>query len=117
LLKCGVFAGSNVAQTLLSVPGGEAAPLSGERRRGAEVTTTFVPDHLNLLRDPNRHLSFGLGIHYCLGAPLARMEGQIAFCALLHTFPHLRLTNEALRWRQGLVLRGLEGLGVEFGAR
>jgi len=76
--------------------------------------TVFAdPDHLNLLRDPNRHLSFGLGIHYCLGAPLARMEGQIAFRALLRTFPHLRLTNKPLRWRRGLVLRGLEGLGVE----
>jgi cytochrome P450 len=70
------------------------------------------PNHLNLLRDPNRHLSFGLGIHYCLGAPLARMEGQIAIRALLRTFPHLQL-NEPLRWRRGLVLRGLEGLGVE----
>ncbi len=70
-------------------------------------------DQLDLRRDPNRHLSFGLGIHYCLGAPLARMEGQIAFRALLRTFPGLRLTNEPLRWRRGLVLRGLKRLQVE----
>jgi len=71
------------------------------------------PDRFNLTRDPNRHLSFGLGIHYCLGAPLARMEGQIAIPALLRAFPNLRLTNEPLRWRRGLVLRGLERLRVE----
>jgi len=71
------------------------------------------PDRLNLTRDPNRHLSFGLGIHYCLGAPLARMEGQIAIPALLRAFPNLRLTSEPLRWRRGLVLRGLERLRVE----
>jgi cytochrome P450 PksS len=67
---------------------------------------------LDLSRDPNRHLSFGLGIHYCLGAPLARMEGQIAFPALLRAFPHMRLTGAKLRWRRGLVLRGLESLPV-----
>lgn len=70
------------------------------------------PDRVDLTRDPNRHLSFGLGIHYCLGAPLARMEGQIAIPALLRAFPNLRLTNEPLRWRRGLVLRGLKSLSV-----
>ncbi|HEV7487857.1 MAG TPA: cytochrome P450 [Thermoanaerobaculia bacterium] len=67
------------------------------------------PDALDLARDPNRHVSFGLGIHYCLGAPLARMEGQIAFDAMLREQPHLRLANpdKPLRWRRGLVLRGL----------
>ncbi|MGH9419398.1 MAG: cytochrome P450 family protein [Thermoanaerobaculia bacterium] len=70
------------------------------------------PDRLDLARDPNRHLSFGLGIHYCLGAPLARMEGQIAIPALLRAFPEMRLTNAPLRWRRGMVLRGLEALPV-----
>jgi cytochrome P450 len=66
--------------------------------------------------NPNRHVSFGLGIHYCLGAPLARMEGQIAFEAMLRAQPDLRLANPAklLRWRRGLVLRGLESLPVAW---
>jgi cytochrome P450 len=71
------------------------------------------PDVLNLTRDPNRHLAFGRGgVHHCLGAPLARMEGQIAMSALLRRFPHARLAvaPETLRWRRGLFLRGLHML-------
>ena len=71
------------------------------------------PDVLNLTRDPNRHLAFGRGgVHHCLGAPLARMEGQIAISALLRRFPHARLAvaPETLRWRRGLFLRGLHML-------
>jgi cytochrome P450 PksS len=77
------------------------------------------PDALDLAREPNRHLAFGLGIHYCLGAPLARLEGQIAFETLLRRVPNLRLAvpPDALRWRRGLVLRGLESLPVESASR
>jgi cytochrome P450 len=74
------------------------------------------PDALDLGRDPNKHLAFGRGgVHHCLGAPLARMEGQIAITALLRRFPNLSLGAEAesLRWRRGLFLRGLEKLPVE----
>jgi len=70
-------------------------------------------DVLNLTRDPNRHLALGRGgVHHCLGAPLARMEGQIAISALLRRFPHARLAvaPETLRWRRGLFLRGLHML-------
>ena len=69
---------------------------------------------LDLLRDPNRHLAFGQGSHYCVGAPLARMEGQIAMNTLLRRFPNLRLTQapERLQWRRGILLRGLESLPV-----
>ncbi len=72
------------------------------------------PDTLDLAREPNKHLAFGLGIHYCLGAPLARLEGEIAISTLLRRAPGLRLSvaPEALRWRRGLVLRGLEALPV-----
>ncbi len=71
-------------------------------------------DMLDLTREPNRHLSFGLGPHFCLGAPLARLEGQIALTTLLRRLPNLRLAAPAaaLRWRSGLVLRGLEALPV-----
>ena len=74
------------------------------------------PDTLDLARDPNRHLSLGQGIHFCLGAPLARMEGQIALTRLFRRFPTLRLAQpaEALRWRKLLPLRGLEALPVAF---
>ena len=71
------------------------------------------PDTLDLTRDPNKHLAFGRGgVHHCLGAPLARMEGQIALTALLQRFPGLRLavSPESLRWHRGLFLRGLESL-------
>ena len=77
------------------------------------------PDALDVAREPNRHLAFGLGIHFCLGAPLARMEGQIAIRTLLDRAPRLRLAvaPDALRWRRGLVLRGLEALPVAFGGQ
>jgi cytochrome P450 PksS len=70
------------------------------------------PDRVDITREPNKHLSFGLGAHYCLGAPLARLEGQVAISTLLHRAAQLRLTVEpgALRWRRGLVLRGLKSL-------
>ena len=75
------------------------------------------PNGLHLGRDPNKHLAFGRGgVHHCLGAPLARMEGQIAITALLQRFPDLRLAvePESLRWRRGLFLRGLKKLPLEF---
>lgn len=77
------------------------------------------PDRLDLAREPNRHLAFGYGVHYCLGAPLARLEGQIAISTLLRRIPDLRLAKpvDALRWRRGLVLRGLESLPVAFSKR
>src|ERR687890_2101048 len=73
------------------------------------------PDVLDIARDPNRHLAFGRGgVHHCVGAPLARMEGQIAIGALLRRFPRSRLAvpPETLRWRRGLFLRGLERLPI-----
>jgi cytochrome P450 PksS len=75
------------------------------------------PNALYLRRDPNKHLAFGRGgVHHCLGAPLARMEGQIAITALLQRFPDLRLTvdPDSLSWRRGLFLRGLEKLPLEI---
>lgn len=72
------------------------------------------PDTLDISRDPNRHVAFGHGIHFCLGAPLARLEGQVAFSNLARRFPNLRLAvaPEALRWRKVLILRGLKALPV-----
>jgi cytochrome P450 len=74
------------------------------------------PDTLDITREPNKHLAFGLGIHFCLGASLARLEGQTAINTLLARTRDLRLTVDpaALRWRSGLVLRGLKALPLSF---
>ena len=69
------------------------------------------PDALDLARDPNPYLSFGAGIHYCLGAPLAKLELGIAFETLLRRVPRLELV-ETPRWKPTFVLRGLEALRV-----
>jgi cytochrome P450 len=58
------------------------------------------PDQLHLRRDPNRHMAFGLGIHYCIGAPLARLEAQIALPRILDRFPGLHLRSQQLEWRR-----------------
>lgn len=73
------------------------------------------PDRFDITRpEANRHLAFGKGIHACLGAPLARIEGQVAFTSLLARFPNIRLAapREELRWRPGSLLRGLDKLPV-----
>ena len=70
------------------------------------------PECLDLERSPNRHLTFGEGGHYCVGAALARMEGRVAFNALLRQLPNMKLAmpEEELKWRPSPVLRGLEKL-------
>jgi cytochrome P450 PksS len=74
------------------------------------------PETFDITRQPNKHLAFGQGAHFCLGAPLARLEGQIAFTTLFRRFPNLRLAQapESLRWRKSLIIRGLEELPVAF---
>jgi pimeloyl-[acyl-carrier protein] synthase len=72
------------------------------------------PDRLDLTRPDNRHLAFGWAAHFCFGAPLARVEGQIAFATLLRRLPELRLEPGPLVWRQNLGLRGLTALPVAF---
>jgi len=74
------------------------------------------PNALDITREPNKHLSFGQGIHFCLGAPLARMEAQIAIGTLLRRMPDLRLkvSPDSLRWRPSMILRGLDSLPVLF---
>ena len=72
------------------------------------------PDQLDLGRDAKRHLAFGWAAHFCFGAALARIEGQIAFETLLRRLPELRLTPGQLTWRENLGLRGLTALPAEF---
>jgi cytochrome P450 len=70
------------------------------------------PESLDIGRDPNPHLGFGFGAHFCLGAPLARLEGEVAFRALLERFPRLELAIESPTYRPNPVLRGLTALPV-----
>lgn len=72
------------------------------------------PWRLDLSRTPNRHLSFGAGIHYCLGAPLARLEGEIAFRTLATRLPDLALATDSVEYKDNLTLRGLKRLPVTF---
>ncbi|MFI5807479.1 cytochrome P450 [Streptomyces sp. NPDC051561] len=77
------------------------------------------PNTLDLARKDNPHLGYGHGIHYCIGAPLARLEGQTALATLLRRLPDLELAvaPEELRWRGGLIMRGLRVLPVAFTPR
>ncbi len=90
--------------------------------RGAELGLLFAsanrdpaafdrPDELDLSREPNPHLTFGAGIHFCLGAPLGRQELQVSFGTILERLPGLELAEEP-RWKPGYVLRGLAELRV-----
>jgi cytochrome P450 len=74
------------------------------------------PARLDITRWENQHIAFGKGIHYCLGAPLARLEGQIAIGTLLQRLPNLRLACEfeQLTWTENLLVRGLTSLPVVF---
>jgi cytochrome P450 len=73
-------------------------------------------DRLDVGRDAGGHVAFGHGIHYCLGAPLARLEGEVAFGALLSRFPTLSLAADpsSLRWRRSSLIHGLESLPVRL---
>ena len=73
------------------------------------------PDALDFERKDNRHMAFGWAAHFCFGAPLARMEGRIAFRLLLDRLPNLSLPEQTLGWRENLGLRGLKALRVTFG--
>jgi cytochrome P450 len=74
------------------------------------------PDRLDITRTDNRHLAFGWAAHFCFGAPLARIEGQIAFATILRRVPVLALEPRPLVWRANLGLRGLIALPIRFAA-
>ena len=73
------------------------------------------PLALDLARTPNRHVGFGGGAHYCLGAAVARMELQVALSALLDRYPSIELAGEPV-WRRSFIIRGLETLPLRLGA-
>ncbi len=105
------FAREDITVAGVTIPRGELvlAVIASANRDGRQFPD---PDRLDVGREPNRHLAFGLGPHYCLGAPLARLEGQIAVQTLLRRAPGLGLAvpPDRVRWRGGLIVRGLEAL-------
>lgn len=93
--------------------GEKIACLMGSANRDADVFAHA--DAFDVSRDPNPHVGFGMGLHFCLGAPLARLELQISLKTLLDRFPQLRLVGEAPR-RPTWVLRGFERIDIEVPA-
>ena len=92
--------------------GQQAIILLGAANRDPEVFPD--PDRLDIMRKDNKHIVFSYGIHHCLGAPLARVEAQVAFGTLLRRMPNLQLATEDLAWRETVTLRGLTALPVVF---
>ncbi len=106
----------------------EDVEVGGQRIRKGEVAMVLLSsanrdhgqfvngDAMNLTREENKHIAFGQGIHYCLGAPLARLEGEVAFRTLLDRTPNLRLAipRNEVAWRGAMNLRGLVSLPVAF---
>jgi cytochrome P450 len=72
------------------------------------------PDRFDIERPDNRHLTFGHGAHFCLGAPLARLEAQIAFPRVFERLAGLELAAETFEWKDSMVLRGMKRLPVRF---
>jgi cytochrome P450 len=92
--------------------GAELCLVFGSANRDPEVFAD--PDRLDVTRTPNPHLTFGAGIHFCLGAPLGRMELQTSFRTLLERFPSMEPVEDP-RWRPNYIVRGLAGLRVDLG--
>lgn len=109
------FAREDVTVRGTTIPrGGAVLTLLAAANRDEEAFERA--DQLDITREPNRHVAFGLGAHYCLGAPLARLEGRVALLALVQRFPRLRLavSPEQLEWRRSISLRGLRALPVHL---
>jgi len=106
----------------------EDSELGGRRIRRGQLVAVLLgsanrdperwsePDRLDLARDEGRHLAFGHGAHFCLGAQLARLEGEVALGALLRRFPDLRGPTQPEGWKRSVVLRGPTRLPLELGA-
>ena len=71
-------------------------------------------DRFNIQREGNKHIAFGYGIHFCLGAPLARLEGGVVINTILQRLPEIRLATATLNWRRDIAIRSLDALPVKF---
>ncbi|HXL35857.1 MAG TPA: cytochrome P450 [Ktedonobacteraceae bacterium] len=109
------YAREDITIAEITIPRGELVmAVIGSANRDANYFDN--PDSLDITRKNNKHLAFGHGAHFCLGASLARLEGQIAISTLVQRMPNLRLiiAPDQIRWRGTFVLRGLESLPVSF---
>lgn len=105
---------------------GEDLVLGGKSIRKGERVLTMLgaanrdpaqfpePDRLDISRQDNRHVAFGYGIHFCVGAPLARLEGQIVINTILHRFPDLQFADSEVEWRENVSIRNPKSLLVTF---
>ncbi len=104
----------------------EDVEIGGKRLRKGDLVNSILaagnrdperftePDRFDITRDEGRHLGLGLGIHFCLGAPLVRLEAQVAFASMLRRFPKMDLTVENLEWQEHPIFRGVKSLPVVF---
>ena len=72
------------------------------------------PDCFDIARQDNRHMAFGTGMHFCIGAPLARLEGELAFRMLMNRMTDIQLEVDSFAWRKGISLRILDSLPFSF---
>jgi len=95
-------------------PGDTIIPLLLAANRDPEVFAE--PDTFDIGRDPNPHIAFGQGIHFCIGAPLARIEGAIAIMKLIERFPNLRLNADpkSLQWGPDIIFQSLSALPLRY---
>ncbi len=104
----------------------EDAEINGKLIRRGDLVNTIIgsanrdprrftnPDDFDITRSEGRHLGFGLGIHFCIGAPLVRLEAEIAFETILRRFPRLQLATDTLDWQEHPIFRGLKSLPVSL---
>lgn len=98
----------------VTIPAGELV-LIALQSANRDVAQFAGANRFDVFRAGNRHLAFGHGVHYCLGAPLARMQAEVAFDGLLSRFDHIELAgSEPLQYRRSMLLRGLHRLPVQF---
>jgi cytochrome P450 len=103
----------DITYTGVALPqGAEVALLFGSANR--DPARFPNADTFDIAREDNPHIAFSAGIHYCLGAPLARLELEIAVGTLMRRFPALRLDDPNPAWRDGYVIRGLKALKIAF---
>ncbi len=107
----------------------EDVEIKGKQIRKGDLVNTILgsanrdperfnnPNTFDITRDEGRHLSFGLGIHYCIGAPLVRLEVEIAFETILRRLPNLKLKSNILEWQEHPIFRGLKNLKVNLRSR
>ena len=102
------FRGENIAKGELVIVALDSANRDTEKFKDADI--------FDITREKSQHLAFGKGIHLCLGAPLARLEGEIAISTLLARYPEIQLQTDVteLEWRPGMIVRGLKELPVQL---